>query len=62
MRQNKDVSRCNSVVVVCRVVWCSVDNFVSVDDLGDGVVDGWEMSERLRGLYPMENADFVIEF
>ena len=23
---------------------------------------GWEMSERVRGLYPVKNADFVIAF
>ena len=39
-----------------------VDSFVSVDGLGDGVVDGWEMSERVRELYPVKNAHFVIAF
>ena len=36
---NSKVVVCSSVVVVCRVVWCSVDNFVSVDGFVDGVVD-----------------------
>lgn len=28
----------------------------------DRVVDGWEVRKRLRGLYPIKNADFVIAF
>ena len=53
-------------------MWCSysypqgyqqvVDSFVSVDGLGDRVVDGWEMRKPSRGLYPVKNADFVIAF
>ena len=39
-----------------------VDSFVSVDGLGDRVVDKWEMRKRLRELYPVKNAGFVIAF
>lgn len=39
-----------------------MDGLRSVDGFVDGVVDGWEMRKRLRGLYPIKNADFVIAF
>ena len=32
-----------------------MDNFVSVDNFVDRVVDGWEMRERFRELYPDQN-------
>lgn len=39
-----------------------MDGLRVVDNLGDRVVDGWEVRERSHGLYPVKNADFVIEF
>ena len=32
-----------------------MDNFVSVDNFVDGVVDGWGMRKRFRELYPDQN-------
>ena len=39
-----------------------MDSFVSVDGFVDRVVDGWEVRKRLRGLYPVRNAEFMIAF
>ena len=39
-----------------------MDGLRVVDNLGDKVWMGWEVRKRLRGLYPVKNADFVIAF
>lgn len=39
-----------------------MNSLKGVDGFVDGVVDGWEMRKRLRGLYPVKNAGFVIAF
>ena len=63
VRQNKDVSRCNSVgIVIHKVISWVVDGLRDVDGFVDRVVDNWEVRKRLRGLYPIKNADFVIAF
>ena len=55
MRQNKCVVGCSSVVgVVCRVVVVLWIVWYLVGWVVDRV-RGWEMRERLRGLYPNRN-------
>ena len=63
MRQNKDVSKCNSVGGVIHKVISKVWIILKVwMVLWIGLWIGWEMRKRLRGLYPIKNADFVIAF
>ena len=61
-KDNNKVDRCKNNGVINKAVNRAVDSFVSVDGFVDRVVDGWEMRKRLRGLYPVKNAHFTIQF
>ena len=62
MRQNNSVGRCNSVgIVIHKVIGLLWITFILVGWVVDRV-RGWEMRKRLRGLYPVRNAHFVIAF
>ena len=61
-KDNNKVDRCRDNGVINKAVNRAVDSFVSVDGFVDGVWIDWEMSERVRELYPVKNADFVIAF
>ena len=63
MRQNKDVSKCNSVGIVIHKVISKVWIVLKVwMVLWIELWISWEMRERVRELYPDKNADFVIAF
>ena len=61
-KDNNKVDECRNNGVINRSVNRAVNSFVSVDGFADGVVDGWEMREPIRELYPVKKSHFTMEF